>query len=107
MRSDTLRVSKAKRLAEIASPGISDDDRALFELLTLEGAQAGLSWITVLRKRDAYREAFAGLPGISLLALDKPETLNCQYVVGQLSPDLPAGARDVLVDVLWAENVVA
>jgi DNA-3-methyladenine glycosylase I len=34
------------------------DDRALFELLILEGAQAGLSWITVLRKRDAYREAF-------------------------------------------------
>ncbi len=36
------------------------DDRALFELLVLEGAQAGLSWITVLRKRDAYRAAFAG-----------------------------------------------
>ena len=35
------------------------DDRALFELLTLEGAQAGLSWITVLRKRDNYRAAFA------------------------------------------------
>src|SRR5690348_10701654 len=34
------------------------DDRALFELLTLEGAQAGLSWSTILRKRDAYREAF-------------------------------------------------
>jgi DNA-3-methyladenine glycosylase I len=36
------------------------DDRQLFELLILEGAQAGLSWITVLRKRAAYREAFAG-----------------------------------------------
>jgi DNA-3-methyladenine glycosylase I len=35
------------------------DDRWLFELLTLEGAQAGLSWITVLRKREAYRRAFA------------------------------------------------
>ena len=35
------------------------DDQALFELLTLEGAQAGLSWITVLRKRETYREAFA------------------------------------------------
>jgi DNA-3-methyladenine glycosylase I len=34
------------------------DDRALFEFLVLEGAQAGLSWITVLRKRDAYRRAF-------------------------------------------------
>jgi DNA-3-methyladenine glycosylase I len=35
------------------------DDRALFELLVLEGAQAGLSWLTVLRKRPAYRAAFA------------------------------------------------
>ena len=35
------------------------DDTALFELLTLEGAQAGLSWSIVLRKRAAYREAFA------------------------------------------------
>jgi DNA-3-methyladenine glycosylase I len=35
------------------------DDRALFELLTLEGAQAGLSWSIILRKREAYREAFA------------------------------------------------
>jgi DNA-3-methyladenine glycosylase I len=36
-----------------------DDDR-LFELLTLEGAQAGLSWTTILRKREGYRKAFAG-----------------------------------------------
>jgi len=36
------------------------DDRALFEFLTLEGAQAGLAWITILRKRAGYRKAFAG-----------------------------------------------
>jgi len=36
------------------------DDRHLFELLTLEGAQAGLSWLTILRKREGYRKAFAG-----------------------------------------------
>ena len=35
------------------------DERKLFELLTLECAQAGLSWLTVLRKRDGYRRAFA------------------------------------------------
>lgn len=34
------------------------DDRHLFEMLVLEGAQAGLSWITILRKREAYRKAF-------------------------------------------------
>jgi DNA-3-methyladenine glycosylase I len=36
------------------------DDRRLFEMIVLEGAQAGLSWITVLRKREAYRAAFEG-----------------------------------------------
>jgi len=36
------------------------DDRVMFEFLTLEAAQAGLSWYTVLRKRDAYRQAFSG-----------------------------------------------
>jgi DNA-3-methyladenine glycosylase I len=37
----------------------SHDDRHLFELLVLEGAQAGLSWSTILRKREGYRRAFA------------------------------------------------
>ena len=36
------------------------DGQALFELVNLEGAQAGLSWSTILRKRDGYRKAFAG-----------------------------------------------
>jgi DNA-3-methyladenine glycosylase I len=38
----------------------SHDERHLFEMLTLEGAQAGLSWSTILRKREGYRRAFAG-----------------------------------------------
>jgi DNA-3-methyladenine glycosylase I len=36
------------------------DDRVLFEFLVLEGAQAGLSWLTILAKREAYRKAFSG-----------------------------------------------
>ncbi len=36
------------------------DDRVMFEFLTLESAQAGLSWITILRRRENYRKAFAG-----------------------------------------------
>ena len=43
------------------------DDRLLFEFLTLEGAQAGLSWQTILRKREAYKRAFEGF---------EPETLQ-------------------------------
>jgi DNA-3-methyladenine glycosylase I len=38
----------------------SRDDRHLYEMLVLEGAQAGLSWSTILRKREGYRNAFAG-----------------------------------------------
>jgi len=39
---------------------MSHDDAHLFEMLILEGAQAGLSWLTVLRRREGYRQAFAG-----------------------------------------------
>jgi DNA-3-methyladenine glycosylase I len=44
----------------------SHDDRHLFELLTLEGAQAGLSWSTILRKRDGYRRAFADFDAVAV-----------------------------------------
>ena len=54
-----------------------------------------------------YLDAFRACPGISLLQLEKPETLNCQYVVAKLAQDAPWFLRDLLVDVLWAENVLA
>ena len=46
------------------------DEREQFELLCLEGAQAGLSWITILRKRDAYRRAFDGFDPEVVAAYD-------------------------------------
>ena len=46
------------------------DDRLLFEFLVLEGAQAGLSWATVLRKRENYRSAFDGFDVPSVAAYD-------------------------------------
>jgi DNA-3-methyladenine glycosylase I len=49
----------------------SHDDRHLFELLTLEGAQAGLSWSTILRKRDGYRAAFAGFDAARVARFDR------------------------------------
>ncbi len=48
-----------------------DDDRALFELLTLEGAQAGLSWITILRKREHYRKVFDGFDPAKIARWDR------------------------------------
>lgn len=53
------------------------DDRLLFEFITLEGAQAGLSWYTVLRKRGTYRSAFDGFDPVKVAAYgqDKIESL--------------------------------
>ena len=47
------------------------DDNKLFEFLTLEAAQAGLSWYTVLKKRDSYREAFANFDPVKVAAFDE------------------------------------
>jgi DNA-3-methyladenine glycosylase I len=48
------------------------DDRRLFEFLLLEGAQAGLSWTTILRKRDGYARAFADYDPQTVAAYDEP-----------------------------------
>lgn len=45
------------------------DDQFLFEMLTLEGAQAGLSWETILRKREGYRAAFHGFDPVKISAM--------------------------------------
>jgi DNA-3-methyladenine glycosylase I len=50
------------------------DDRKLFEMITLEGAQAGLSWYTVLKKRETYREAFDGFDYTKVAAYDEVKT---------------------------------
>jgi DNA-3-methyladenine glycosylase I len=48
-----------------------DDERRLFEMLTLEGAQAGLSWSTILHKREGYRRAFAAFDADAVAAFDE------------------------------------
>ena len=50
------------------------DERRLFELLVLEGAQAGLSWWTILRKREGYRRAFAGFDPEAVAAFGEADT---------------------------------
>ena len=49
------------------------DDVRLFEMLTLEGAQAGLSWATILHKREGYRRAFAGFDAVKVARFDAPK----------------------------------
>ncbi|HEX8607208.1 MAG TPA: DNA-3-methyladenine glycosylase I, partial [Pedobacter sp.] len=49
------------------------DDKLLFEFLVLEGAQAGLSWITILRRRETYRKAFADFDVAKVAAFDEAD----------------------------------
>ncbi|MDY0395273.1 DNA-3-methyladenine glycosylase I [Virgibacillus halophilus] len=49
------------------------DDRELFEMLCLEGAQAGLSWITILRRRENYRHAFEGFDAEEIALYDEKQ----------------------------------
>src|SRR5947207_5244257 len=49
----------------------SHEDRHLFEMLVLEGAQAGLSWATILHKREGYRKAFAGFDPAKVARFDR------------------------------------
>ena len=49
---------------------VRNDDQKLFEMLILEGAQAGLSWITILRKRENYRRAFHGFDPVKVAAMN-------------------------------------
>ena len=70
------------------------DDRVLFEFLILEGAQAGLSWSTILRKRENYRQAFAGFEPTNLnprLSRSLLSASDCAVFAGTLSPRLTRG----------------
>lgn len=49
------------------------DDRVQFEFLILEGAQAGLSWVTILKRRENYRKAFAGFDPVKVASFDETD----------------------------------
>ena len=58
------------------------EDKKLFEFLCLEGAQAGLSWITILRKREAYRRAFADFEVEKVAAFTDKDVQRCLQDAG-------------------------
>ena len=71
------------------------DDQALFELLILEGAQAGLSWQTILRKREGYRRAFDkfDIEKVAAYGQERIETLlqNPEIVRNRLKVEASVG----------------
>ncbi len=92
------------------------DERTLFELLTLEGAQAGLSWSVILAKREGYRKAFCGFApdlvarfgpeDVERLVTDASIVRNRQKVESTVSNarviDAMHGAGDTLAELLWS-----
>ena len=58
------------------------DPRSLFEFLTLEAAQAGLSWSTILNKREGYRAAFAGFDPVAVAAFTGTDVERCMADAG-------------------------
>jgi DNA-3-methyladenine glycosylase I len=92
------------------------DERTLFELLTLEGAQAGLSWSLILAKREGYRRAFADFApdlvarfddhDVARLLGDASIVRNRQKIESTVSNarviDAMHGAGDTLAEVLWS-----
>jgi DNA-3-methyladenine glycosylase I len=92
----------------------SRDERHLFELLTLEGAQAGLSWSTILRKRDGYKQAFAGFDpevvahfgarDVERLMADAAIVRNrakIESTIGNAQALLTLRAEEPVADYLW------
>ena len=61
---------------------VERDDRALFEKLLLDGFQAGLSWITILRKRARYREVFDGFDPERSRATGRRRSSGCSPIPG-------------------------
>src|SRR5256712_14149146 len=58
------------------------DDRKIFEMLTLEGFQAGLSWITILRKRDNFRKAFKSFDALKVARFGKADAARLRKDAG-------------------------
>jgi DNA-3-methyladenine glycosylase I len=93
----------------------SRDERHLFELLILEGAQAGLSWSTILRKRDGYQAAFAGFDPRVVAGFEESDVgrlladpgivrnrAKIESTIGNARATLALPAADgTLVDLLW------
>lgn len=94
------------------------DERELFEKLILDGAQAGLAWITILRKRDGYRRAFGGFDpekiaaygpaDVERLLADPGIVRNRQKVAAAISNAQALlamhDAGETLVDLVWAHQ---
>jgi len=91
-------------VSRLGTNGKMQEISAAMGLCMLEELDSLLA--TNRRNLSAYREALRDGPGLSLLEPEDPGASNCQYIVAMVDPALPTFVRDLLVDVLWAENVL-
>ena len=78
------------------------DDRKQFEFIVLESAQAGLSWLTILKKREGYRQAYAGFDPQKVAAFDEEKI---QQLLG--NPDIVRNERKIRASVKNAQSFLA
>jgi len=75
------------------------DDNKLFECLTLESAQAGLSWITILRKRENYRKAFANFDPKKVAKFDEAKIKKLMLDAGIVRYELKFARQSIMPNV--------
>ena len=84
------------------------DDTRLFEMLSLEAFQAGLSWLTILRKRDGFRSAFAGFEPSAVAAFDERDRERLMADTGivrnRAKIDATVGNAQAVLDMIAAEG---
>ena len=84
------------------------DDVRLFEMLSLEAFQAGLSWLTILRKRDGFRTAFDGFDPVVVAAFDASDRERLMSDAGivrnRAKIDATVGNAQALIDLIAAEG---
>jgi DNA-3-methyladenine glycosylase I len=72
------------------------DDKKLFEFITLEGAQAGLSWLTILKRRPGYKNAFSNFD-VEKIAKFTPEKMQGHLLKSRKNSDLLINTPGVLL----------
>lgn len=78
------------------------DEQRLFEFLLLESAQAGLSWITILRKREAYRQAFCGFNAAAVAAMNETDVVRLMHDTG-----IVRNSRKIMTAINNAQQFIA
>src|SRR5258706_4660542 len=92
----------------VIHPGTNGKMCEVSAAMGLTGLESFDSFVATNRANyDQYRRVLAGIPGVSMLAYDPKEKSNYQYIVTEIDESVTGISRDQIVDLMWAENVLA